>query len=136
MDANMATPWSAGIPLTAGTHYYLEGVHHEGGGGDNFAATYIMVGETDPADGDAPKLTGSVIGILVPPQTVTITQQPLSVTNQEARTATFTVVATTTGFYPPSYQWKKGGTAIPGANNASYTTPVLTLADNGSTYLC
>ena len=136
VDASGATPWAAGIHLLAGAHYYLEGVHHEGGGGDDFAATYTVLGTGDPLDGDAPKLTGNVIGVLVPPQTVTITQQPQSVTVPAPNTATFTVAATTTGFYPPSYQWKKGGVNIAGATGASYTTPPLTVADSGSQFLC
>ena len=136
MDASGATPWAAGIHLLANTHYYIEGVHHEGGGGDDFAATYIVLGDADPLAGDAPKLTGSVIGVQVPPQPLTITQQPQSATQQEGRPATFTVAATTTGFYPPSYQWKKGGVSIAGATSTSYTTPLLTSGDNNSQFVC
>src|SRR6266581_419819 len=62
MDATGATPWATGIRLVAGTHYYIEGVHHEGTGGDDFGATYGLYGGADPLDGDAPKLTGNVIG--------------------------------------------------------------------------
>src|SRR5204863_2729641 len=51
-------------------------------------------------------------------------------------TAAFTVAATTTGFYPPSYQWKKGGVNIAGATSASYTTPTTSTNDNGSQYQC
>src|SRR5439155_26652973 len=109
---------------------------HEGTGGDNFAATYIVYGELDPLDGDAPKFTNNVIGVLVPPQNVTITQQPQSVTVAAPNTATFTVAATTTGFYPPSYQWKKGGVNITGATSASYTTPPLTVADSATQFSC
>ena len=41
-------PYSNGIPLVAGNMYYIEGDHFQGGGGDNFAATYIFVGAPDP----------------------------------------------------------------------------------------
>lgn len=48
-------------------------------------------------------------------------------------TATFTVQAGGDG--PLSYQWLRGGVAIPGAPNLpSYTTPALTTADNGAAY--
>jgi len=33
-----------------------------------------------------------------------------------------------------TYQWQKNGVDIPGAFGASYTTPVLTAADNGAQY--
>src|SRR5206468_11938619 len=109
---------------------------HEGGGGDDFGATYIRYGDADPADGSPSTLTGNVVGVLVPPQPLTITQQPQSVTVAAPNTATFTVAATTTGFYPPSYQWKKGGVNITGATGASYTTPPLTVADSGLQFVC
>ncbi len=62
----------------------------------------------------------------------TITTQPLSQTVTVGATATFSVVAT--GTAPLSYQWSKGGTAIAGATNASYTTPATVSGDNGSTF--
>jgi hypothetical protein len=48
------------------------------------------------------------------------------------QTATFTV--TVTGAGSPQFQWRKGGVAISGANQTSYTTPVLAPADNGETF--
>ncbi len=44
--------------------------------------------------------------------------------------ATFRVVLTG----PWSVQWYRNGTRIPGANNAAYTTPVTTAADDGALY--
>ena len=35
-----------------------------------------------------------------------------------------------------SYQWQENGVDIPGANNAAYQTPVLTLAQSGIRYRC
>ena len=61
----------------------------------------------------------------------TITTQPTNQAAMVGGTATFTVVASGTGL---TYQWNKGGTAISGATSASYTTPALTLGDNGSTF--
>jgi hypothetical protein len=48
------------------------------------------------------------------------------------QTATFTVVAT--GTAPLSYQWQKNNLAIAGANSASYVTPPVISADNGSQF--
>ena len=47
-------------------------------------------------------------------------------------TATFN--ASVNGTSPITYQWFKNGTQISGANNSSYSTPVLTMSDNGNTY--
>lgn len=63
---------------------------------------------------------------------ITITTQPASQSVLVGLTATFSVTATGSGTL--SYQWQKSGTAISGATSASYTTPVLTLADSGSTF--
>jgi hypothetical protein len=61
-----------------------------------------------------------------------ISTQPASKTVAVGQTATFTVVAA--GAAPLSYQWQKNGANIAGAASASYTTPVTTTADSGSTY--
>src|SRR6185369_3207837 len=62
----------------------------------------------------------------------TITTQPADQTIHAGQTATFTVVAT--GSAPLSYQWRRNGTAIPGATGASYTTPSQSTTDNGATF--
>ncbi|MDF2436226.1 MAG: carbohydrate-binding protein [Bacteroidota bacterium] len=49
----------------------------------------------------------------------TITMQPSNVTVSQGQNATFTVAAS--GATPLSYQWKKNGVNISGANSASYT---------------
>ena len=61
-----------------------------------------------------------------------ITTQPISQTVTVGQTATFSVLAT--GTAPLSYQWRKSGTSISGANASSYTTPATTTADSGSTF--
>ena len=61
-----------------------------------------------------------------------ITTQPQDQTIAAGKTATFTVVAT--GSAPLSYQWRRNGTAIPGATSASYTTPSQSTSDNGATF--
>ena len=66
-------------------------------------------------------------------------EEPVSIATQPAdqmvaigRSATFTVVAH--GAPPYSYQWSKDGVAIAGATGGSYTTPLITAADNESTF--
>jgi len=61
-----------------------------------------------------------------------ITTQPGNQTVTAGQTATFSVLAT--GTAPLSYQWRKSGTNISGANANSYTTPATTTADSGSTF--
>jgi hypothetical protein len=61
-----------------------------------------------------------------------ITTQPASQTVTAGQTATFTVVAS--GTAPLSYQWLKNGANVAGAISSSYTTPLTTTADNGSTF--
>src|SRR5688572_12408394 len=63
-------PFATGIPLVAGQRYYIEGVHGEGGGGDNFAATFKLLSDPDPEVATSSALTGPVIGYDVPANVV------------------------------------------------------------------
>ena len=74
VNAAGATPFANGIHLLAGTQYYIEGVMNEFGGGDNMEVTFYLTTESPPADGDAPKLTGSVIGVNVASATTLSTE--------------------------------------------------------------
>lgn len=65
-------------------------------------------------------------------QTISFAAQP---TNQAAplgASATFTVKATGVGQL--SYQWTRNGADIDGATGSSYTTPAITMDDNGASY--
>jgi len=55
-DTFAGSTWPGGntISLTAGTQYYLEGDHHQGNGGDAFAATFKFSGAPDPATATPP----------------------------------------------------------------------------------
>src|SRR6185295_14603086 len=68
----------------------------------------------------------------VTPAAPAITGQPANQTVTAGQTATFSVTASGSG--PLTYQWTKNGTNIPGATNASYTTPPTTAADNGAVF--
>ena len=61
-----------------------------------------------------------------------ITTQPANQIVTAGQTVTFTVVAS--GTAPLSYQWLKNGANVAGATSSSYTTPLMTTVDNGSTF--
>jgi hypothetical protein len=52
----------------------------------------------------------------------TITSQPANQTVLAGGTATFAITATSDGLAPMTYQWRNGGTDIPGATGSSYAT--------------
>lgn len=63
---------------------------------------------------------------------LTITTQPASVTVAAGQPATFTVVAA--GTAPLTYQWKRNGADIAGANAATYTIASTTTGDNAAQF--
>jgi hypothetical protein len=67
---------------------------------------------------------------LVVNQAPAITTQPTSQTVTAGGNVTFSVVAT--GTPAPTFQWKKGSTAIAAATNASYSIPAVAVADGAS----
>ncbi|MDP3073491.1 MAG: immunoglobulin domain-containing protein [Opitutaceae bacterium] len=69
----------------------------------------------------------SVSGSVVAPQ---ITTQPLSQTVTSGANVTFTAAAL--GSPAPTFQWRKNGTGIAGATNATLTLPAVTTADAAS----
>lgn len=91
----------------------------------------FTVTATNAADNTQKALADITITVPIP---VTFSTQPANQAAAVGRQATFAVVATGSGTL--TYQWMKGGVAIAGANAASYTTPILTLSDTGSVYLC
>ncbi len=69
------------------------------------------------------------IPLSVAPSIIT---QPTSQTMLLGRGSTFSVTAT--GTAPLLYQWYRNGATISGANEASYTSPVVKEADNNTVY--
>src|SRR5208282_2027579 len=83
-----------------------------------------------------PTMAGSDSGSITitsnDPNTPTTTVTLTGVGTSSAVAPTFTVVAA--GTAPLSYQWQKSGVNIAGATAASYTTPVTTTGNSGSTF--
>ena len=137
---------SALIHLDAGVKYYMFAFHHRftWSGADDFAVTYKYAGVAQPVSGEAPVLTGNMIGAYLDPTgaSVTFSQQPTNVTILQGRKATFTGVATGQSLYGTNvlYQWQtapSGSTTftnMPGETKSSYTTPVVGVADSGRQY--
>lgn len=67
-------------------------------------------------------------------QIPSFTTQPQNINTAIGATAAFTVAIL--GVPTPSLQWYKNGNPITGATSATYRTPYLSAADNGSTYHC
>lgn len=63
-----------------------------------------------------------------------ITQQPQDVEADFGGTATFTITVAST--LPPSFQWKKNGVNIYGANESSYVLDPVELDDNDGVFTC
>jgi hypothetical protein len=147
-DTYAATAWPYGntITLTNGQRYYMLLIHHDPSwsGADDFAATYTFQGENVPSAGDAPKLTGSVVGFYFDPTgaSITFNQQPQNAIAVQGTAASFSVAATGNSVYGTNilYQWQsapKAGTTwtnIPGAIGTSFTTSLLGLTDDSTQY--
>ena len=98
------------------------------------ATTAAMNGEkftvaVSNGDGDPILSTPAPLTVLGPP---VIVSQPSAALAPPGSTATFSVGAAANP--APACQWKLDGTAIPGATQATYTTPAATLAMEGNVY--
>ena len=74
----------------------------------------------------------SLVDVVPFPAGPTIVEQPNNMTAAQGQTATFWVNAVATP--DPTYQWMSNNVPILGATNATYTTPPLSMANNGSYY--
>ena len=111
------------------------------GAGTNLSAACAGAGSALCADrlklprpGSGPWDTGAyVYQAVASDQAPLITQEPASRIVPAGQTATFSVVAT--GSATLTYQWRKNGVDIPGANSASYTTPAASTLDGGAEFV-
>ncbi|HKS36414.1 MAG TPA: hypothetical protein VJW76_04430, partial [Verrucomicrobiae bacterium] len=120
--------------LTANQRYLLVGLVKQDGGD-----VYIQIGARPPGSAQAPEtlpvLGGNLISTFINPDigNVTFKQQPTNVTTAAGSRARFAVKVETEE-NPVYFQWRSGGTNIPGAIRSAYVTPVLTTGDSGKTY--
>ena len=130
--------------LLANRRYYIEYLGKEGGGGDDFAVTWVVPSAPPPAtpvpplaQGQAPisgaflSTTGAVGGAAI-----SITSQPVNYTTNDAKVARFTVGLAGAG--PILVQWFRGdyltNAAMADSTAATLVTPIVSAIDDQSTY--
>ncbi len=127
-DANVGTLTSSPVTLVGGKRYYFMALVKEGGGGDFISVAWRVEGDTSPAANLRP-IGGSAIGSFADPvgRSVTITQNPASVSAVQNKPASFTVAADVAPVGAGvGYQWQRKLSAeasfsdIAGANAATY----------------
>jgi uncharacterized protein (TIGR03790 family) len=96
--------------------------------GDN-SAQYSVVVSNSAGSVTSNAATLTVNAAAVAPS---LTAQPVSTSVTAGSSATFNVAVT--GTAPLSYQWRRNGVNISGANAASHTTPATTSGDNSAQY--
>ncbi len=122
------------IHLSSGQSYYVEADHREGTGGDNLAVTFKLAGGSDPQNGTAPLLTGSLISTYaIDGGSLSITNPPQNVTVTNGGSAGFSVGVQSSST-DIAYQWQRNGTNVTGANQSTYVIPSATGADDQAQY--
>lgn len=135
-DNGATYPYSGGITMNANQQYYIEAVHHEGAGGDNLSVYFLLLGDAVPANGTPSNLQGQRVGLKLPaPTSLALSSQPQDTSVSAWHQAIFTVGVTTDALYPPTYQWRKKGSAIANATTSVYSLLTST-NDNGASFDC
>jgi len=119
---------SAAIRLVAGSTYYIEALHKEGGGGDNLAVRWLRPDGLD--QGPIPLDLFTAWGLV--PQPPRISLQPVPVTVVEGGTATFGVDYDNTG--PTQILWRRNTVVIPGQTAKTLVVGPVSLTDDGALF--
>ena len=96
---------------------------------DNGTAYSVVVSSSN---GTSVTSNGAILTVGTPTP-LAITNQPQDTSVSVGQSASFSVTATG-GTAALTYQWRRNGSNIAGANAVSYTTPATTLADTGTTF--
>lgn len=137
-DQGATTPFAGGIRLAGGQGYYLECVQHQGTGGDGLAATYKLISDADPLDGDAPVFgeANSNVALMTGPTTaLSWVTQPASMTNFVGRTITLSSKATSDSEFLPLYRWFRNNSVVSNATAGTYSFPALLEDDKSQWYV-
>lgn len=125
------------IALVAGRRYAFVALVKEGGGGDYLQVAARKVGDTTPA-GSLQPLRGAWVGANAKPSVGTpqITKQPVGIPQLlQGRAAELSIEASVTPTaynFPIFVQWRRNGTAIPGANGLTYSIASAASGDSGT----
>ncbi len=141
-DGGVTVPYASGIPLTAGQPYFVELVHYQGGGGDNFGVTYQTA--TMMADPNwANNFTNGTFSLMQasnnclmlvtrPPTMIAWATQPTNTTATLGLAGTFYSQAASDSELTLKYQWYRNGVLIPGATGSSYSLSSVASGDSGA----
>ena len=140
------SPYPNGIPLVAGHLYYIEGVHYQGTGGDDFTVTYQTESQmakaswsTNFVNGTHSLLqatNGNLAFISYPDTTPTWTLQPTNITVTAGTGGGFTAGAVDGGEFAPNYQWYSNSVPITGATAATLYYVNMPTSAGGQQYYC
>ncbi|MDM0115177.1 SBBP repeat-containing protein [Variovorax sp. J22R133] len=130
----------AGGSAPFGYQWYRDGVAITGATGatyttapavdaDSGAVFSVQVTNASGTTAQSGEAVLTVTPLIQPPVIVT---QPADTSVIVGQAASFAVVAS--GAAPLTYQWRRNGANIAGANAAGYTTPASTLADSGAVF--
>lgn len=147
-DANGSPRFSAASGLRAGQMYFFEALLKDGGGQDYLTVVYKAESEPAPVH-NTPSVTpipSSSLACYADAQDVSVelTEQPTSTNILDGQRATLTVVAKVIPDELAStvlHQWQRSDrlgayTNIPGATARRFSTPPLSLEDNGARFRC
>jgi len=124
------------IALENGRRYYIEAVMVESTNTDHVAVAWSWSGEL-PSE-QLPPIPAAYLSTYGPAGAqITITQHPQNATATPNCRASFSVAASVQpAGIPVTYQWQRFSVDIPGANQSSYVTGLLSPTNNGSVYRC
>jgi hypothetical protein len=137
---NGVNPGAGGYLLNAGQLYYLELVHSQGVGGDNFGVTYQTIAQVNANSltNGQPSLIAAtkhnMAFISYPDTTPTWTLQPTNINVTLGNAGGFAVNATDGGEFAPNYQWYSNSVPVPGATTASLYYGNVPASADGAQY--